>query len=199
MKKAIAIFGFLLMAPGWAQQRTLTVCMATNPSLEQGTTLSLAKGYATRIYRSIGVELRWKNTCSSAELEAPGTRLSPNLATVGVAWAPTAPADLAPGAFAAARPFLPTGMRITVYRDRLARPMQDHNRAAAVLGHVLAHELGHVLLGHTGHARAGLMQPHWSNLEQSAMQYNLLPFTPEDAEDIRTRMDASALNSKSVR
>ena len=189
MKKLIALFACSLTNPGWAQQRSLTACMAPNPSLEQGQTLSLAKGYATRLYRTIGVDLRWKNTCSPAELEAPGTTLSPNLTTVGIGWALTAPSSLAPGAFAAARPYLSTGTRITVYQDRLARPMQDHNRTAAVLGHVLAHELGHVLLGHSGHARAGLMQPHWSNLDQSAMQYNLLPFSPEDGETIRTRMD----------
>ena len=199
MKKAIALFGFLLTAPGWAQQRSLTVCVPPSPKVEDDQTLSLAKGYATRIYRLIGVELRWKSTCSQAELEAPGTRLAPNLTTLGLVWAGTAPATLPPGARASAYPFQPTGTRITVYQDRLASPMQDHNRAAAMLGHVLAHEIGHVLLGHNGHSQEGLMKPYWTSLEQGSMRCKLISFTAGEGEIIRRRLDAFALNAKSVR
>ena len=199
MKKAIALFGLLLTVPGWAAERSLTVCLPPSPKVEDDQTLSLAKGYATRIYRLIGVELRWKSTCSQAELEAPGTRLAPNLTTLGLVWAATAPATLPPGARASAYPFQPTGKRVIVYQDRLASPMQDHNRAAAMLGHVLAHEIGHVLLGHNGHSQEGLMKPYWTSLEQGSMRCKLISFTAGEGEIIRRRLDAFALNAKSVR
>ncbi|HEY8750297.1 MAG TPA: hypothetical protein VIM11_20095 [Tepidisphaeraceae bacterium] len=189
MTKATMLLGFMLSTVGWAGERSVTVCLPRSPKVEDDQTVWLAKGYATRIYRLIGVELRWKSTCSQAEIEAAGTRLAPNLTTVGIEWARTAPAALPPGARAAARPFQPTGTRITVYQDRVAFPMGDRTRAAAVLGHVLAHEIGHVLLGHDGHSQEGLMKPHWSGREQNGMWCKLISFTAVEGEIIRRRLD----------
>jgi Zn-dependent protease with chaperone function len=188
MKKAIALLGFLLGTTGWAGDRDLTICMVPTAELEDAQTLSQAESYTTRIYGSIKVTLHWKSRCGQVELEAPGTRLMPNLTTLGIKFAATAPAAVEPGAFASAQPFEATGVRITVYRDRLASPAHDHDRAV-LLGHVLAHEIGHILLGHNGHAPAGLMQPSWSRGEQALMRYRLLSFTASEGDNIRGRLD----------
>jgi DDE superfamily endonuclease len=54
--------------------------------------------------------------------------------------------------------------------------------AAAVLGHVLAHEIGHILLGHNGHADEGLMKATWSAAEQRAMLYRPMRFPADQSE-----------------
>jgi len=189
MTNATMLLGFVLSTSSWAGERSLTVCLAPSQTVEYDQIVAQAKGYATRLYRLIGVDLRWKTTCTSTELETPGTLSAPNLSTIGVEWAATAPATLQAGARASARPFQTTGIRITLYQNRVfPLVVEERHRGAAVLGHVLAHEIGHVLLGHTAHGRKGLMQPAWSNLEQSAMRRTPMAFTSEEAESIRRRL-----------
>ena len=189
MTKTTLLLGFLISTTAWASERTLTVCLAPSPKVEDDQTLARAKDYATRLYRPIGVDLRWKSKCSQARLQASGTLEAPNLTTLGIEWAATHPANVAADAFASARPSQPTGMRITLYKDRVASLGRDNNQAAAVLGHVLAHEIGHILLGRFAHAREGLMQANLGPSPQSTMQWRLLSFTPEEAESIRNRLD----------
>jgi len=189
MTNATMLLGFVLSTSSWAGERSLTVCLAPSQTVEYDQILAQAKGYAMRLYRLIGVDLRWKATCSSTELETPGTLSAPNLSTIGVEWAAIAPATLPAGARASAHPFQATGIRITLYQDRIFLLVKENHRGAAVLGHVLAHEIGHVLLGHNAHGRKGLMQPAWSNLEQSAMRCTPMAFTTEEAESIRRRLD----------
>lgn len=189
MTNATVLLGFVLSTSSWAGDRSITICLAPSLDVEYDQILAQAKGYATRLYRSIGVDLRWKTTCSTTELETPGTLSEPNLSTIGVEWAATAPLTLQAGARASARPFQTTGIRVILYQDRIMPLLQERPRGSAVLGHVLAHEIGHVLLGHTAHGRKGLMQPAWSNLEQSAMRRTPMAFTSEEAESIRRRLD----------
>ncbi len=189
MTNITMLLGFVLSTSSWAGERSLTVCLAPSQTVEYDQILAQAKGYATRLYRSIGLDLRWKATCSSIELETLGTLSAPNLSTIGVEWVATAPVTLPAGARASARPFQTTGIRITLYQDRIFLLLKENHRGAAVLGHVLAHEIGHVLLGHNAHGRKGLMQPAWSNLEQSAMRHTPMAFTSEEAESIRRRLD----------
>jgi hypothetical protein len=93
-------------------------------------------------------------------------------------------------ALAAARPFQPTGNRITLYLDRL-EGILENGPSAAVLGHVLAHEIGHVLLGHNGHSNEGLMKANWSQAEFAAMPYRLMKFTAYQAEELNATLDHS--------
>jgi hypothetical protein len=79
----------------------------------------LAQGYASRIYHSIGIELRWKRSCPKIEWDNPDTAFTAGLTTSGIEWAGKAPLRMQPGAWASARPFQRTGNRITLYLDQL--------------------------------------------------------------------------------
>jgi Zn-dependent protease with chaperone function len=188
MRKIAMLMSLVASTISWAGERTVTICLAPHPEVNY-TTQVLAQDYASRIYHAIGIELRWKSSCPQAEEDAPATPFAPNLTTLGIEWAPKAPATISPAARASAHPFQPTGPRITLYLDRLRPMLQERRLAAAVLGHVLAHEIGHVLLGHNGHAQEGLMKAIWSAAEQRAMLCRPMPFTTEQGEQLRQTLD----------
>lgn len=173
---------------GWAGERKLTVCLPFYPAVNSSIQ-GLAKGYATHIYRSIGIELRWKSICSEAELNAPGSQFAPNLAIIGIGWASKAPGTIPTNARASARPFEPTGQRITLFLDRLSPTFDDRYLASAILGHVLAHEIGHVLLGHNGHSADGLMKAGWTADEQVGLLHRPMRFSEDQAERLRQVLD----------
>lgn len=180
----IVTLAALAAAMSEAGESTLLVCLPANPSIDFQT-MSVAQGYATRIYRKIGLDLRWKGHCSDAELDLPGTSTQPNLATLGIQWTAKAPADAASTVRASAQPFQATGVRIMLYSDRLAPVLQqERNLAAAILGHILAHEIGHVLLRHNNHATEGVMKQSWCDAEVRAMRVRPLRFTDYQAAQI---------------
>ena len=61
-------------------------------------------------------------------------------------------------------------------------------RAAVILGHVMAHEIGHLLLGTNSHSALGLMKAHWGGRDlQSAGRGELL-FTAQEANLMREKL-----------
>lgn len=188
MRKTAVVMSLVASTISWADERTVTLCLAPHPEVDYKIQ-ALAQDYASRIYRSIGIELRWKSSCPEAEREAPATLFVPHLTTLGIEWAAKAPAMISPAARASARPFQSTGPRITLYLDHLKPVLQERHLAAAVLGHVLAHEIGHILLGHNGHADEGLMKATWSAAEQRAMLYRPMRFTVDQGEQLRRTLD----------
>ena len=179
--------GVIARPLSWAADRSLTACLPSHPQVDRKLQ-SVAQEYASRIYQSVGVDLRWKGNCREADIEAPATPFAPNLTAIGMAWAEHAPAGASPNALAAALPFQPSGVRITLYLERLRPLLSEPAKAAAVLGHVLAHEIGHVLLGHAGHARKGLMKAAWNVWEEAGMRFRPLQFSPDDAAIIRQNL-----------
>jgi hypothetical protein len=194
MRKMAMLMSLVASTVSWAGERgrTVTLCLAPHPEVDYGIQ-AFAQGYASRIYRAIGIELRWKHSCPKAERDAPGTSFAPNLTTLGIEWTPKAPATIPVAARAAARPFQSTGPRITLYLDRLRRVLEDRPLAAAVLGHILAHEIGHVLLGHNGHSLEGLMKALWSTTEQSGMLHRPMEFTAQQGEQLRQALDRRSM------
>jgi hypothetical protein len=186
-----------LMAIGTCRggERTVTVCLAPNLRVAYHMQ-ELAQGYATRLYRTAGVQLRWKHFCTAGERDAAATPLGSNLTTIGMEWAVHAGEEVSPKAYALARPYQQTGTRITLFVDRLGPAMEEPSRGAAILGHVFAHEIGHVLLGHNGHAKSGLMKETWSTMEQSGMNCHLMRFSSEQAEEIRRALDRIAPHAR---
>jgi hypothetical protein len=188
MRKTVILISVVASISVRASDRTVTVCLA--PQEVNFRTQVLAEGYASRIYHSIGINLRWKHSCTNAELNNPGTAFTANSIIIGIEWAANAPLTVPIRALAAARPFQPTGNRITLYLDRL-KGLLENGLAAAVLGHVLAHEIGHVLLGHNGHSNEGLMKATWSQAEMTAMPHRLMKFTAYQAEELNATLDHS--------
>jgi hypothetical protein len=187
MRSLMVLIGLMASTVSWAGERTVIVCLTQTPEVEFRIQ-ALAQGYASRIYHSVGIGLRWKAFCTEAERDAPGTAFDPNLATLGLEWAPEAPAKISRTALASARPFRPTGTRITLYLDRLQPVLEDHFLAPVILGHVFAHEIGHILLGSDGHAEEGLMKATWSPAEQYAIRCRPMLFTSDEGERMRQRL-----------
>jgi hypothetical protein len=142
---------------------------------------------ATEILASAGVRLRWENVRSTSETESR-TRQSPSrsIETIDVRFGYLADPHNKRRALAEAYLFAQSGIRITVFYDRIAeilglRPVSG----GRILGHVLAHEVGHILLRIASHAENGLMKAHWSGDDYSWMSFKNLGFTAEDANSIR--------------
>lgn len=177
----------LLAGMACGSEPTVTVCL--RPSNQIGWKLQgIAKGYATRLYRSIGVNLRWKNTCP-ADDNGASTDAAPNLNSIAMAWSAQAAPSATAYAYAQARPYQAGGTRIVFFLDRLEPALQEPPLAAAILGHVFAHEIGHILLGHNGHATEGLMKAAWTTRDQSGMNCHLLGFTADQALEIRQALE----------
>lgn len=190
MKAKLILMSCLAAALSWAGGPSVTLCFNLNPEVEYKIQ-AFAEGYATRIYQPIGIDLRWKIRCTEDERNAPGTDRAPNLTTIGIEWIPKAPPTIPSQARALALPFQATGERVLLFLDRIMPVLQEREFAAAILGHILAHEIGHVLMGQDAHTSHGLMKGVWNNLEQTEMLYRPMQFTQEDAAQIHRRLRGS--------
>lgn len=188
MKLTVILMSVATTTISWAGERSITVCFPPNPEVNYQVQ-ALAKGYASRIYHSVGIKLHWKTGCTQAEWNGPGTASAPNLTTIGIGWARKAPPTMPSGARASARPFQQVGERVTLYCDRLTPLFEQRELAPAILGHILAHEIGHVLMGYNGHTTEGLMKAAWSNDEQTAMLHRVMQFTPENVAQLHRSLD----------
>ena len=160
-------------------------------------TLARAEQETVRIYRSLGVEMEWRNCPrtaeelaenSACELPAAPTRfivrfLSDEMAhrfplgddIYGFALLPIG------GGF---------GVLVNVFADR-TQETRDGGLRRVILGHVMAHELGHLLLGEAGHpASSGIMHVPWQTKELERIKQGVMSFLPEQAERIRAQVFA---------
>ena len=153
---------------GSEPDREVTVCVSgQDPRLLPGA-LQFAESYASRMFSSIDVTIRWK----------PGLRNCPAQSII-IEMSYHAPTTLQPGALAAAQPF--EGVHICVFYDRIARS-HDKSLVATVLAHVFAHEITHILQGLDRHSPVGVMKPSWSQRDFAAMRSKPLEFADADVE-----------------
>jgi hypothetical protein len=97
-----------------------------------------------------------------------------------------------PGAFAFSNPFDPVPVVTVIYDRILFTTERSPKRRAAILAHVLVHEIGHLLMRTDGHSPDGVMKAHWSKSDQNRMVYRPLPFLPEDVLMIRSGLALSS-------
>ncbi len=145
---------------GAPPSRNVLVCMSAPPG-----PFGAATKMTSRMFAEIGVTLEW---CAAA---CPSGVLQVKVS------APT-PENLRPGALGYAMPF--EGTHVVVFWDRVQAAAGDGNQAA-LLAHVLAHEITHILQGLMHHSRFGLMRANWDRLEIRNM-IRPLPFAPEDVD-----------------
>jgi hypothetical protein len=140
--------------------------------------LNRAEGIAADIFSQIGLQVRWR----LRESQPRGRRTEP-IRPILVVFSWNTPDNLHPGAMAFSQPYAVGGASITVFMDRL-EPMGGSNptTTAALLGHVLAHEMGHVLQGTEHHSASGVLKARWSQAEIQKMASEPLRFTDYDAK-----------------
>jgi hypothetical protein len=140
--------------------------------------LNRAEGIAADMFYQIGVQIRWRRRTSRPRER----RTEPIRRTILLVFSWDTPDNLRPGAMALSYPYAADGMRITVFMDRL-KPMSVSNptTTAALLGHILAHEMGHVLQGTEHHSASGVLKESWSKEEIRMMASKPLRFTDYDA------------------
>lgn len=136
---------------------------------------SLALDVARRVFAGVGVQLDWAHRKADCD---PARR--PLIVKIQA----FTPDSFLPRALAYAQPF--EGTHITVFWNRVrVKP-----GAAAVLGHVIAHEIGHLLQGITRHSDSGVMKATWDLPDYGQMSTQVLEFTTTDIVLIRTGLAA---------
>lgn len=134
----------------------------------EGIEVVKSRGIASRILRPAGVRLEWQNGTKACAATGSGLILSASLAT---------PEGLNPGVMAGARVY--EGTHIVVFVDRLKKTFPAE-QVAAVLGHVLAHEIVHMLQGIDRHADDGLMKATWRAEDYEEMARTPMTLMPRD-------------------
>jgi hypothetical protein len=156
-------------------------------------TLAAAERQAARIYEHAGIEVSWVDCPAAPEemahqpqcLHAPspdrvalrlvsgnmGAQLGLSRSTFGLA---STPKDDGFGVLA---------MICAQCAEQKAHG--DREMYAALLGHVVAHELGHLLLGTDSHGPVGLMHFPWGTDQLHRIAQGALLFTPEEATKMR--------------
>jgi hypothetical protein len=175
------LISLLSTAASLAAQNTVPVVEVIVPpvnSPSMGRALYRAKGIATDIFSQIGVQVRWGLQNSKPR----GRPKEPRHRTILVEFSWNTPENLRPRAMALSHPYPVDGANITLFMDRL-EPMSGPNptTTAALLGHVLAHEMGHVLQGTEHHSATGVLKAQWSLAEIKNMASQPLRFTDYDA------------------
>jgi len=128
---------------------------------------------ASGIYEKIGVHLNW---CSSAPKAAMPGRTVYSIRTLA-----HAPESVAGDALASSELFVTGGTEITIYKDRMARFLDNNQSLRSVAaGYVLAHELAHLMQGVARHSDSGILKAHWNTDEYKEMFFRKLAFTEAD-------------------
>jgi hypothetical protein len=158
------------------RDRTVTVCMeAAVGSYE----IPWAMGVASKMFADIGVTIEWRRT--GLGCPAQGIRVSLTGRT---------PDTLLPGAFACARPY--DGTHIRLFYDRISEGRESSALLPLLLAHVMVHEITHILQGVSRHSDRGVMKARWDRYDYAQMAAKPLPFADEDIELIYSRLAGRA-------
>jgi hypothetical protein len=177
--------------PGWAQKDQaqnpqLTVFVYNRAEVSR-VMLEQAERDAVRVFARCDLVIAWVNcppgVTSPACVQPPATfhatiRLIPRPLTLGEA------------SFGVAFPSDDRGGYADVFFEHVKRLRGDdeHVDLAAVLGHVMAHEIGHLLLGSHSHSPSGIMQDQWHDDQLIKISQGRLLFTAEQAGQMRTHV-----------
>ena len=176
----LAVFFGILAAPTAKAEpnETLSVrVLVVNQAKVPDVTLREGERHAKRIFSGVGITLLWTNT-------KPGEPYSEAAVQMRIVIVPDSRTEqnrrlgIAHSENMAAYPFY----------ERIV-DLAEHNGAdiAALLGHVIAHEIGHLLLPYDSHSSSGVMRAEWDRAQFEDMAKGLLTFMPDQADLFRTR------------
>lgn len=152
---------------------------------------------ATRVYRSLGINLLWTDTLESTT----NPRIIVNIVSKPTGGIPSVPDFLA--VKSADWRVLGVAPGNKERRDLVAWAFYERILdfttilgldPGVLLGHVIAHEIGHLLLPYDSHSQVGLMRSGWDKLQAANAAMGTLTFTPGESGLIRrslARMVAS--------
>jgi hypothetical protein len=165
---SLLIGNLLRIADG--QQRfvsAVTICLETDPN---PLIVGAAEMLANEMFAGIRVRLHWYEppVC-------PAGAGQPVLMMLETA----TPAADHPGALGVALPR--EGSHAWVFYDRVMQSHRGDHYVAALLGHVMAHEIAHVLQGINRHSESGILKANWSPTDCARMAFLPLTFTREDS------------------
>jgi hypothetical protein len=167
--------------------------------------LSQAQGEMTRIYREIGIDIRWQNPrLASDQSESPvdGSRADPTilpretLIIVVRSNSASTETNFPQNVVGTASGTADERGRVAyVFYDRMDQFRMEQSPSiyrAKLLGHLMAHEVGHLLLPIQAHSSRGLMRAHWDRDDLELAQEGRLRFTDEQANLIRSKLSRRA-------
>lgn len=196
MKKAM-IVGMLALAGmkvHAGQAAGETVCQVRvyleNQQIANPHILFRAEAMATGMFAGIGVQVRWELGSPRPARGDKKAGIAPNPGLdIVLSLVSDEGGNTHQGALGYALPYAQSGVRVTLYYDRMLGPVVGNEGAAtALLAHVLAHEITHVLQGVVRHSEEGLMKAQWTPADRAQMKQKPLPFTAYDVELIQRAM-----------
>jgi hypothetical protein len=142
------------------------------------------------MFAGIGVQLRWELGSPRPARGDKKAGIAPNPGLdIVLSLVSDEGGNTRQGALGYALPYAQSGVRVTLYYDRMLGPVVGNEGAATVLlAHVLAHEITHVLQGVVRHSEEGLMKAQWTPADRAQMKQKPLPFTAHDVELIQLAM-----------
>ena len=156
------------------QQRlepAVTICLVTDPNR---LIVDAAEKLASEMFAKIRVRLQWHEppVCPAG--------VGDPVALMLTSFTPEAYFH---GALGVALPL--EGTHAWVFYDRVLRASPDDTYLAALLAHVMAHEIAHLLQGIIRHSESGILKARWSGTDCARMASFPLMFTREDASLIQ--------------
>lgn len=139
--------------------------------------LSRAKFLSSQMLATAGVDLEWRAAGSSACRKGDPR-------TVMLEFSIDTPADYRPDALAYTQPY--EGVHVVILFDRVEQCTASPNHLAAILAHVIAHELTHLIEGVSRHSATGVMKARWSAREMQEMANRPMEFAEEDVDLIQS-------------
>jgi hypothetical protein len=168
------------------QQVNVAVC---NPGGVRGSVIADAKAETELVYRSAGVEIKWRE-CEAFPPPAAKTgdpwfviRLRTDKPPVKVG---AASLDVMGKAFVEDS----GGYMADAYLQAIQATSElHHGDPGVLLGFVMAHELGHLILG-AEHTPDGVMQAAWGQRQMNALRQRWLRFDDESATRLRRALES---------
>jgi hypothetical protein len=143
-----------------------------------GTSLPAAMAVAAGILAATGARVHWSEGNKAGAIIIRFLDFAPE----------KQPRDI----LAEASPYATSGVRITVFLDRVwALANDQHLFKPRILGHVLAHEIVHVLRSTDAHSWTGVMKEHWDDADYRAMRTRGLTLAAEDVALTRASLTRS--------
>jgi hypothetical protein len=166
--KSIVIMAWMVgtLAQAGQREQQITVYLRDRVFVRNSVQVP-AEALASDMFAKIGIYLKWVKS------ESVGPTFNPSILIDLIT---DTPADRLPSALAYTRPS--DGVHITVFFDRI----EEMQKPATVLGHVMVHEITHLLQGVSHHSDTGVMKAHWTSQDFREMWYEPLMFTDEDIE-----------------